>query len=374
VSGGAFSWGSYYEGQGDRKLVLPSYAWDRQRYWVEAQHKQADATGYKNDAIVHPLLGRRINLATDAVLFENRIDQDNLGYLAEHRVHGIAVLPASGFVELACAAGQEVLGQESGISLRAVSLREALRLPPEQGVTIQVVVIPQGNGASAWRFEIYSNQDGCAGDKRSWQLHAEGQLSLALAEEVGAVARLEELQSRCSEAVAVASVYERCEQIGISYGECFRVLRSVWTGEGECLAEVSLPDSLANEALAYVVHPVLLDGCFQGIAGLVSREAGPDETYLPVGIGRVVVHGRGGLGLYSHVRASAGGGGRSGKCFDVQVYNRDGQLLVSVEALELRAVPRQRFMSSGAAVDQWLYQVRWQPQLPWSGAGRLASK
>ena len=238
----------------------------------------------------------------------------------------------------------------------------------EEPRTVQVLVAPDRERPLHYEVRVLStSSEGASEAAETWVLHAEGKVSLA-PQERQEVVPLEEIQKRCSQPLDCAAVYQRYEALGISYGSSFRVLHALAVGEGECVGEVSLPCELESESLAYVVHPVLLDGCFQAIGGLLSRGTGPERTYLPVGMGAVVVHGRAGLRLYSHVRA-VGGGGSEPERVDVRVYNGDGQLVLSVQGLELRAVSRERLVGEGREVGQWLYEVQWPEQLQWSGPG-----
>jgi acyl transferase domain-containing protein len=58
VQGGRVQWEGVFAG-GGRRVDLPTYAWDRQRYWVERSLQQ----GRSGEATGHPLLGSRVSLA-----------------------------------------------------------------------------------------------------------------------------------------------------------------------------------------------------------------------------------------------------------------------------------------------------------------------
>lgn len=45
-------------------------------------------------------------------------------------------------------------------------------------------------------------------------------------------------------------------------GPSFRWLVGLWQGEGEALAELRLPEAVGSLA-GYLLHPGLLDACFQ---------------------------------------------------------------------------------------------------------------
>ena len=71
------------------------------------------------------------------------------------------------------------------------------------------------------------------------------------------------------------SLYEDLAEAGLEYGPRFRVVKSVWSGEGEALVEVVLSAGVeAGDAAAPVM---LLDGCFQGLAAAVDDSDGNSD-------------------------------------------------------------------------------------------------
>ena len=69
---------------------------------------------------------------------------------------------------------------------------------------------------------------------------------------------------------------------GVNLGPFFRTLKRVWSGPGEALGEVSLPEAFERHGLD--VHPLVLDGCFQvfGTARKFTESEGA-AAYLPFG-------------------------------------------------------------------------------------------
>ena len=92
--------------------------------------------------VVHPLLGRRLDLAGHEIIYET--DLRSVAYLAEHRLDGVAVFPTTGYLELALAAGRE-----AGFKLldvRELKIRRPLALGDDQSGRVQVVLTPDGSG------------------------------------------------------------------------------------------------------------------------------------------------------------------------------------------------------------------------------------
>ena len=71
-------------------MTLPTYPFERQRYWFTAPTSGSDhgtrgrAVAALPGPLVHPLLGRRLDLAGREIIYET--DLQCVDYLADHRL------------------------------------------------------------------------------------------------------------------------------------------------------------------------------------------------------------------------------------------------------------------------------------------------
>lgn len=154
---------------GDGNLVeLPTYAFERRRFWLSGAGAPADAAGLGQAATDHALLGAVVELPdSGGVVLTGRLSPGEQGWLADHAVGGVVLFPGAGFVELAIRAGDEV---GCGI-VDELNLAAPLVLPATGSVAVQVVVGgPDESGARA--VSVFSRADTGSG----WSLHAEGLL------------------------------------------------------------------------------------------------------------------------------------------------------------------------------------------------------
>ena len=351
---------------------LPYYPWQRERCWFEPSVKdtgshrgQASRGGPGN----HPLLGRHFKPAYPAGtnFWETTLDKNSLPYLDDHRIQGVAVLPASAYVEMALAAAVEVFGAQS-VALKDIEFRKALFLPEGGTRTLQVILSPGADGAAS--FHIYSCSD------KAWTLHATGKICLAqddssILPEAGQET-LTEMQTRCAEKISGEDYYRKLNESGIHYGPFFQSISQLWRNNGDVLGEVHVPDGTEVELRGFQIHPAILDAGLQAFGAAVAAEAtenGRQGIHLPTRIDQFRVHGRAGRHLWSHTRvqhreADATTG-------EVQLFDEGGRLAVEIQGLRFEHLGEDTPRAAVDNLDEYLYEFKW--QLKEHAAGNLST-
>ena len=354
--GAAVRWEALYPEDRCRRVPLPTYPYQRKRFWLDEPSRRGAAASSKpvDGAGLHPLLGARCWVAGSAKALFERSQQELPTFLSDHRLFGNAFMPASGFLEMAFAAGARLLGTER-LRLSNVEIPRALPLPDDGTHVLQLHLTPEQKG---YQFTLYSAAVTEAAEP-SWSEHCFGTLEALTVRAVPAEG-LDELKRRINERVAPADVYGFFDSRGITFGPSFRGLQEVFCCGEEALGRVVLPEALLGEEKDYFAHPVLLDACLQvvGAAGL-QREEG---TFVSVGISTIELSKRLGTELFSHVlvRAGPGPGARSA---EVTLYTAEGEPVGRLSGIDLRRVTPEAFASPGTdAATGRSYQLRWRPK------------
>src|SRR5262249_38091797 len=109
VHGQRVDWGEMFRGANSSPAALPTYAFQRQRYWFQPKSGATDVTAAGLSRTAHPFLGAATSLAeSDGELFTGRLSLSAHPWLADHKVFDTVVMPGTGIVELALAAGLAV--------------------------------------------------------------------------------------------------------------------------------------------------------------------------------------------------------------------------------------------------------------------------
>ncbi|MEV0186862.1 acyltransferase domain-containing protein, partial [Streptomyces sp. NPDC050625] len=341
---------------GARRVDLPTYAFQYERFWLEAPEEftgSAAATGLGLGAAEHPLAGAAVALpGAGGFLVTGRLSLRTHPWLADHTVMDSVLLPGTALVELAVR-----VGDEAGCAqVEDLTLEAPLIVPERGGVAVQVWVGAEeepGRRAVSVHSRLEDAPDD-APDDAPWVRHAVGFVTDALPEPPHG-ADLGAWPPVGAEAVDLTGFYEGLDGLGLGYGPVFRGLRSVWRSGDDVLAEVVLPEGI--EAGAFAVHPALLDAALHAIGsgGLVPVVHAP---LLPFAWSEVSVRGAGATAL--RVKVSPTGT----DAVSLTAADTSGALVATVGSLSLRPVSREQLLAAGGSgrrADDSLFGLAWQP-------------
>jgi acyl transferase domain-containing protein/NADPH:quinone reductase-like Zn-dependent oxidoreductase/nucleoside-diphosphate-sugar epimerase/acyl carrier protein len=342
VHGESPNWVSLFDDTGATPVDLPTYAFQRKRYWMDAAPRLIEPSSLGVAAAEHPLLGAVVTQAdSDDVIFTGRLSLASHPWLADHEVHDVVLVPGAAMVELALHAGDHV-----GCPRVGELVLQAPLIIGERGVAVQVVV-------GAWRgsgerpIRIYSRVDD--GVDRRWNCHARGVLSPAPAP-LDTV-QIEPWPPVGAEPVSVSELYPTLAAAGYDYGPAFRGLNSVWRRGAEVFVEAELPEQAKPDAGLFGLHPALLDAVLHGIAaGGVLAESG--LTRLPFEWEGVSLEAVGASRLRARITSIGDDE------FAVTLMDGSGGLVGRIDSLALRGVSPSRLLASTQSQDA-LYGLDW---------------
>ncbi|MCC5620753.1 SDR family NAD(P)-dependent oxidoreductase, partial [Nostoc sp. CHAB 5715] len=332
-------------------VSLPCYPWQRERYWFEPKPQQKLSTGKTN---LHPLLGQKLRSAIKETLFESELSINLQPFLVGHQVYGIVVLPGAAYLEIALAAAKVAFG--SGSSLQQVLIQEPLIIPEDASRVVQLILTPEGVGQAS--FQILSQAD----DASSWIQHATGKIQAGQTNS-GEIVSLKDLQARFQEELSAKTYYQNLRNRGLEYGESFQGIEQLWRRDGEALGRIRLPLGLVSQAAAYELHPVLVDSGFQLLFATLADVA-EEDTYLPVGLDNLRVYRRPESQLWIHGQIRPqDSSNQETRIGDLRLFDDAGQVIAEIEGLHVKRAKREVMLQFAQKnLNNWLYEVEWQPR------------
>ncbi|QMU69834.1 type I polyketide synthase [Streptacidiphilus sp. P02-A3a] len=363
--GGAVDWTRFYEGSGARRVDLPTYAFDRQRFWLNPGAGSTDVIGLGQSVAGHPLLGATVSLAASGgLILTGRLGLSSQPWLADHTVAGRVIVPGTALVEMAIRAGDEI----GAARLAELVIEAPLVLPPAaSGVRVQVVLDALDGGRSEVAIHSQAEDDEVTG---GWTRHAVGILEPAARPTADRADEPTAWPPAGAVETPLDGFYPALAEAGLAYGRVFQGVRSLWRRGDETFAEVALADGV--DVAGFGLHPALLDAALHGIAAGRAESA----PLLPFAWTDVVIHATGAATARVRIAPAAKGDGVT-----VTLTDEAGELIATVGSLALQALPAADLAQDATLLREALFGLDWiqaepapagtpLPQTPWAVIGR----
>lgn len=335
VHGVPVDWRRVYADTGARHVDLPTYPFQRQRYWL-ADTPSATAPGSG-----HPLLTQTVTvLGTERVLCSGWLSVAAQPWLRDHAVGGHALVPGAAFADLVLHAGDAC-----GLAvLEELALLAPLFLPAAEDARIQVqVALGEPDGAGRRAADVYARPEE-SGVLGAWTHHATGRLGPAVPGVLERTAPLTAWPPPDATPVDMTGAYERLAAAGhLTYGPAFRGVTALWRRGEELFAEVGpVP---VTDARRHALHPALLDAALHARL-LAEPHAGPAR--LPFAWQGMTLHALGATALRVRIRATGP------DTIGLDLATPSGAPVARLESMTTRPVPE-----AGPAPVGELYRLRW---------------
>jgi acyl transferase domain-containing protein len=363
--GASVNWAAFDRGYARQKVDLPTYPFQRRRYWVNSSGSVEAASRPSRRGPGKPLLGERQRSAAfqrGEMVFDIPIAAEGPAFLADHRVAGTEVLPMAAFIELVLEAADAI---SPGSPTTVEDLTLQVPLASGGAATPRAQLVAQASNGGAYAVTISSSPIETTGLDDQWIEHASCRLTFDQGpnRDQGAVALSPSaLQAQCPTVVDLAQHYQDCQRHGIEYGPAFQRLQGLWRGEGVALCRASLDASEDVAGAGYHLHPALLDACLQVFFAAFT---GPreDQVYLPVGLNRVRQYRLCGSTAWGYAQVRPYTAADHTFSADVWLLDDDGAVIAEIAGLTVRGVRQDSVQRSlERSVESLCHSIEWVPK------------
>ncbi|MEI7030102.1 type I polyketide synthase [Streptomyces pratensis] len=348
-AGRPVQWSDYFGARPQARITLPAYPFQHERFWLLPAEAAAPLAGV--DSAGHPLLHAQMQLAgKDEWLFTGRLSLRTHPWLADHTVLGM--MPGTGFVELALAAGARL-----GVPRLAELVLAAPLVLPADGTADLQLAVGEPDAAGHRTVAVHAHV------ADAWVPHAHGLLTPAAP--VPAPDWSRAWPPAAGEPVDGEQVYRALGDLGFGYGPVFQGVRAAWTRGEEVFADLALDTDSAARATDFGLHPALLDAVLHAAVGPLV-EGGPDGRLpLPFAFDGVQVAQSGVGALRVRIARIAP------DTLRVDAADATGALVLSVKSVRSRPIEPQALAELRGAAP--LFDLEWAavPAAPEADAGRV---
>jgi len=364
--GAKIDWQEFYRDQQHQRVVLPTYPFQRKRYWIDKQNNNDNKAATQQHRFVplsepeHPLLGQRLPSALKEIQFESRLNSNSTIFLSDHSAFGTVILPATGYIEMATAAASQISPEIKFWSLKDMEIRQALILPQEDHILVQLILTREN---TEYAFQILSLAKNNNDSGSSWQHHVTGKISRGSAHQALNNISLESLRQRCCNELSVKDFYAKYHLRGMEHGPAFHAIKRLWQNDGEALSLVELPEDQTADTSLYRIHPVLLDACLQTGQAAFLKGSGPaKDIYLPTILGNMHIYGELKGRLWSHaIVRPENESDASIRTRDFRIFDPEGRLVAEINNLLYKRATREHLLKPfEKPLSDRLYELSWQ--------------
>jgi acyl transferase domain-containing protein/acyl carrier protein len=347
------------------RLPLPTYPFQRQRYWVETTKQTRKLlTSSEKEIFLHPLLSQKLQSPLlKETLFTSEISVNNLPYLNDHQVYGKIVVAGAFHISLLLGAVELTFGYNNCI-IEDIFFTRALVISAEESRTLQLLITPEDSSTAS--FKLISLEPEAVNQSHSWNTHVNGKIYID--EKVIAAKRNREkisiqgLQDLCQQEMASSEFYQFLQLRHIQLGLTFQWIKSIWKGDKEAVCQMQLPQTLDNLE-KYQLHPSLIDSCFQLLMATVVLEK--DETFVPFSIEKLYFYQSPSScsQLWCHAYSLPMEKSREEVVGNILLFDQEGQIIAEVIGFKGRRANSHSFLGiPQEPLETWLYEVEWRPQ------------
>lgn len=334
VEGANVDWIKLYPSALPNRVSLPTYSFNQQRYWVTDSISTSKESNIKDTVNkLHPLLS--YNSSTLRVVSFTSELSNRAYYALDHKVNGQPIFPGAGFIEIACVAGS--IAAESKVhKIKDIVWTHPLNFEASAIENKNTQIFLKSIGDST-EFEITSmNQE------YERVVHSEGRLFFASLQELlrqDELVDIHEIKQQLTQRLDQKLFYSKFNDNGFEYGQGFQSVSEFQCSDKLALAKLSLASSLVSQFDEYILHPCLIDGALQAVAGLIDVSES-EVPYLPFALDEVELIQPLTKECYVIVESSDGEITQPSeiKKFNIKIVSEKGRLLVVMRNFYVRAL------------------------------------
>ncbi len=347
AKGADIPWNKVYSGRKIRKTRIPTYSFEKVRYWAEPKKPKLKCKIIENRE-AHPLIH---NLVTDSIfqqIYETDFIIGEQWVLSDHKVMGNCLIPGTTYLEMARVVGSKFFKTDK-LEFRDVVFLTPLIVGEDEVKNVQAVIKKEEDYLE---FVITSRQDTGESDTETvWIKHAEGKV-YQNDETTPGKCDVKTLMDKCVDRKVVVDMSETGGTF--EFGPRWHSLKEVNHGTNEAMAKVELDNNLIEDLTEYYLHPALLDNAIN------ATMQDNDGTYLPLNYKSFKLFGSTPSIFYSNIRKKSNdSGSKETITYDVTLMDPMGKVIAEITDYTIKRVTEEQLKFKLPGKASSYYGIEW---------------
>ncbi len=327
VKGADITWNTLYEGNGWRRISLPTYPFENHRCWIDMDTLEPQAVSLSKGQIIHPLLEKLVVESMDQMVFVTDFSPNKHFVLRDHIIMGSYVLPGTTYVEMIVQVAKRVY-PDLRVALKDITFYKPLVLQENATRELQTIIKP---GVDGFEFAIVSKDEGGGHEPfKQWIKHAEGRF-VSHQNSGGFSYDIEDLKEQCGLRQISVNQNELSDGF-ITFGPRWLNYHTIRLGEETALAEISLPEEFLKDMDTYDMHPCLLDMAAAAYCFISGKR------YLPLSYKGITIFSKMPPSFYSFIKKIHRGANDEVITFDIDLVDQNGHVFAEIAEFSLKKV------------------------------------
>lgn len=381
-------WVNFDKGYSRKRVPLPTYAFHRKKYWLDAQPEKLITNTNNKNFQVSLLDSFYSSPLLKDIYASSKLSQERSATVADHMIHGNCIISGALYMSLICDVVLKHIGTDnkkdsfyspfgknSGngkwhVRFDDISYDNTLTIPSNESVEIQINVrkkLKYDNNIIGSSFKLISSSDGSV-----HKLHVTGGIGVLQKHssdnnDKSHIDAYKESKAKCSDAKSVSLFYKGLEENNISLGASYRWLKELSVGENIAVAQIRNPASLQKFVESNTlksIQPGIIDCCYALILAALGENI--NECFIPVSIDSLSIYSLGDfpdefVAYTTHVYFDPAQNGIKGS---VRLLDLAGNLCLAVDGLLGRAVQRDKIIANTEEAFSLspglLHELEWQ--------------